>query len=718
VDGVLSVSTTADGSGNFTAVVGPLVGNGSHTIQARARPYFAVAGTADLELEFDYVIDPVSGSDSNSGTPSSPFASVTPLNALATLALGKRIGIRRGSVFRQQLKRTEDAITLKSFGSAAAGPVLFRGDDDILSTAWAPHATLANTYQCTISLPNDVKMIGNVWDSLSDIALVQKTSEALVGATSGTAYVANWSGATSTLTVRLSDDSDPRNNGRTVSCSRRLYGIFMAGNGHVFEGISASRAGHQDGNVSIGANCTARNFQSIGGARHGMLAAPGLILEDAKFISGFNDLEGSANSIVVYANSVAGLSFATLRNTYDGTLGRRLTGIDYHGAVSTELLGSVTHDSDIFINLEQALTAKAASAIMTAATFTNVQAVAGIAGGSLTIKDSIPNGTLYSMAQFTPSVVATAVFNSLRNIYTIPQLGFSSLVAAYRSDITTCDFNLNIDGDKVTIQSAASAYDLIRVARGAVSWKNMTVYPLAANPAPRLVNVGFSGGAISLGDIDYNTYPYGTAFKLNGTDYFTLAEWQVATGKDAHSTANPPPNVGTDLFARADENLEASSTYTRIGGAAGQIAVRSNKLAFIGTTQTLYVVPILTKDHFIGGIIASVPATPNAFPLGVRCTDQNNGIFLRWSSASGFQIYKNVAGTLTSIGGDATVPVVGDTVYFMVRNERVYIVHNGRVRGGVIDITSSGFLTQRFAGLLARGAAQNPALSSLRWGNV
>jgi hypothetical protein len=338
VDGAYSSSTTADANGNYSAVVGPLVGNGNHTVQVRAKPYFAAQATVNLQLAFNYVINPTTGSDSNPGTISAPWASTAPLNALSSIPTGSVIGIARGSVFHQTLTRNENNISIVGFGSSAAGPVIFDGSATVPASGWALTSGQTNVYQATVTLPGNVKMSGNVWDSASNTALVQTTSIALVAANPGYAYCSNWQGTTATLYIQLTDSSSPITNGRTVSYSALTQGITLNGNNCTLNGITAQRYGHQDGGIGMyGTGSTVSNFQAIGCNRHDALFGPNVTFSNAQFISGFDDLEGSANGCVVFAATVAGMSVSTQNNLYDGTWGRNFTGIDYHGASTSDL---------------------------------------------------------------------------------------------------------------------------------------------------------------------------------------------------------------------------------------------------------------------------------------------------------------------------------------------------------------------------------------------
>lgn len=722
IDGIYTSSTTADANGNFNAVVGPLVGNGAHTISAAPKPSFKVSAPVTLALAFNYVIDPTVGSDSNPGTPSQPWASVAPLNALGSIPAGSVIGIRRGSVFKQNLSRTENNLSIVGFGSTSAGPAIFDGSDAIPTSAWSLTSGQTNVYQCTVTLPGNVKMSGNVWDSNSNTALIQTTSIANVAATPGSAYMSNWQGTSSTLYVQLSDSSNPASNGRTVSYSARLQGITLTGTNPTLDGVTAERCGHQDGNVGLyGTGATARNFQAIGGSRHGALFGPNVTFSNAQFISGFDDLEGSsANGCVIFAATVAGMTVTTQGNLYDGTWGRGFTGIDYHGASTSDLFGVVTHLNEIFLNCQQGVTAKASNATITGASFTNVNSMISLSGGAVTIQNSVAGGTCYNLITYNPSLTADVSATSTGNTFTIPTLGFSSLVAAYRSDVTASNFNLTINEDTVTIQAANATYDFIRVAKGTLNVQNLKVLPALGNPAPRLYNLGTSvaaGGVITLGTIDNNTYPFGTQFQMNGTLYTTLAAWQSATGKDTHSTVAQPQPTGSDNFQRADSYLDGTTPYIVLG-TANQIGVRSNACAFLGTTQTVYAIPLSSPNHYVRCTVAAVPATGNAFPLAVRVIDQNNWIGVRWSSGSKYQVYKCVSGTLTSIGSGNVTPAIGDDVVFCAQGSRVYLYVNGVNIGGVLDITSTGLLTQKYVGMVARGATQNPMLSYLEWGNA
>lgn len=175
-----------------------------------------------------------------------------------------------------------------------------------------------------------------------------------------------------------------------------------------------------------------------------------------------------------------------------------------------------------------------------------------------------------------------------------------------------------------------------------------------------------------------------------------------------------PPSSFTDDFNRADENLDASPNWTLQSGTATQMGVRTNQLAAIGSVESVWLCPNQgSANHYTE---ATWVATGGNGPfMACRLQDINNFVGVR-SSATLYQIWTRIAGTLTQLSTTSPVPAVNDLVRIEANGDTVGLLING------IHITGSPFslggalsgITRQ--GVISRTAARNPWLDNYKSG--
>jgi hypothetical protein len=653
-----------------------------------------------------YFIDIVAGNDANDGrTPATAFASFSPLGSVGSLR-GKIISLARGSNWKATLTLTADDVSITAHG-AGVDPVI---DCRETISSFAKTSGRTNVYEAAISLPGDSKIMGNVWaDALT---LTQVTSLALCDSTPGSSYVANWAASSTTLYVHAPASAVPISDGKTYRYSARASAVIGTGARNHVSCLKTIGNAHQDGSIRLtGINSIWSNCRLEDGCRHAALAGVGASLSDLYFYRGRNDLEslGTANSFVCNQPTTLGESFSTLRCTFDGGDTPYFTGPYGHGSSSSQIFASMIHTSPVFINMYSCGTANALDYRHVNPVFTNCQQGAVMAATGTAYTCSGGTGTLNQMAE----AGFASTINSTNNNLTVPLLGGVN-VGFYRVNSATGDVALNISGDVLSISNCGvSNAQIIRHQRGAVSVQNSTFGPALAAAVDDVLVAGFSGGTATYVGSN-NVFPIGARFQLNGVTYDTLALWQAA-GYDAGSTSQPmPATVSEDDFTRADENLEVTN-WTRVGGSAAQAAVRSNQLACIGSTQTLYRRSLASADHWIRFTVANVSGTANPFVV-LRASDQNNWVGIRWTAA-GWVFGKCIAGTVTVSGASAgPVPAVSDDVIFAVRGDKYWIYINGRQinRGTAMSATAIGSNTG--VGVVCRGGIYNPFIDNFTSG--
>jgi hypothetical protein len=180
------------------------------------------------------------------------------------------------------------------------------------------------------------------------------------------------------------------------------------------------------------------------------------------------------------------------------------------------------------------------------------------------------------------------------------------------------------------------------------------------------------------------------------------------------------PEDFIDDFNRANENLEASSDWTRIGGTAGAAQIISNALHFTSSTDaTAYVGPSYgSPDHFVQAKRPS--ATEAEWFLACRIQDGNNFVGARLADTdSGWAVYKRVGGTFTVLGrwqmtsvfktdSIARLEVIGDEYQLIVDGK---ILGKGTIGTHADTATAGGFICRN-------DTTPNPAWDDFSFGLV
>ena len=172
----------------------------------------------------------------------------------------------------------------------------------------------------------------------------------------------------------------------------------------------------------------------------------------------------------------------------------------------------------------------------------------------------------------------------------------------------------------------------------------------------------------------------------------------------------------TDDFNRANEDLEVSANWTLVDGVAGGAKVTSNVLE-VASTQSVgsYHCPDQgTPDHYAQ---AAFNSAGFSF-IGIRLTDGNNFLGLRYNSATGrWEMYKRVGGSLTQLGLFAPSLTPGDIGYIEAdSSDNITVKVNGTVRIGPILETFNNTETRQ--GVIPRSILQSNWLDDFEAGSL
>lgn len=655
---------------------------------------------------FDYYIDSINGSDSNTGRKSSPFATLDAITALATLKPKARIGIKRGSVLYSSLTVTGNDISVKAYGSGAAPIIDCR--DTLTSGSWTLSAGKIYTYECTVTLPNDVKSSGNIWED-NDL-MSQVTSIALCESTPGTAYMSSWTGATATLYIHPSDNGNPGSNGKSYKYSRRLSAIYLNGDRGLIHGITTIGNAHQDGSIRAGRNTRVEFCRIEDGSRHSCFLQGGSIVSDTYFYRAKNDLEGGlANHIVFNENDMSTSGFMVNKCTFDAGGIATVTALSFHDAVQGRLVGYGYVNDCTFIGCNVS-TALSQNLVFNNPIFNDVINVISVSSPDGVVTLNNPQGRV------TTRIISASTSSSI----TING-GYISCAQVNNGIIynssTSESLAVNIINTEINLESVGAAnWFAVVINKGSLALNGAKFYPKVACPFSTFFKVGNSAVGTITGN--NNTYPLGVNWSLNGTTYNTISTFSAANGSDTASSYWALPNATfSDNFDVSDTNLENLSGWTRIDGASGQAAIRSNKLAHVSGTQTAYATAeMLTNNMYAKAKVASsIPVTPMSFPLALRLMNNVNYLGARWSMTA-WQTYKVISGVYTQTGSVVAIPSENDVVIFACRDGYSFLYVNNAMLIGptpLNDVT----LTSKKAGTVVR-AVQDPAFDDFSCGDL
>lgn len=164
-----------------------------------------------------------------------------------------------------------------------------------------------------------------------------------------------------------------------------------------------------------------------------------------------------------------------------------------------------------------------------------------------------------------------------------------------------------------------------------------------------------------------------------------------------------------DDFNRADEDLEASPNWTRVGGSAGDIDITSN-VAYCRRSGdgTAYQCPDFgVGDKYVQGVIQA--ASGQFFPLCLRLTDNANFIGVRYNSGA-YQLYSRT-GSFVLLGSYSADPLLLARLEMVGDDFEVFVDGVSR-----ITATYSGNSAETRQGMVARNSINQPMLDDFEAG--
>lgn len=153
---------------------------------------------------FDLYVDSLNGSDANTGaSPGAAFATIAHANSVATA--GQKIGLARGSTFKENVTVPQNNLTYAPYGDLAKAAPWIRGGIDASAATWS--ISSGSIYQATVAGLSDT----NATFAWVDGTTVLTRAASLVAMAAGTFFT---NAASNLLYVWLADSSSP--SGRAI----------------------------------------------------------------------------------------------------------------------------------------------------------------------------------------------------------------------------------------------------------------------------------------------------------------------------------------------------------------------------------------------------------------------------------------------------------------------------------------------------------------------
>jgi len=472
------------------------------------------------------------GSDSNTGSFSAPFATVS--HAMGVATSGQLIAVYGGPgpSYNSGLNcvgqlRYPESVTMAA-GVALLGyggcPSYFDCADPVSSGAWSKSAGYINLYQATVTTANQAGTgFLCVWENgvCGPNFPYVSTLAALDSATNGY-YVANQfgiSGTSQTIYVHATGSGNPASNGNLYEYTNRAQGINSSVSGSVIANVQCGRQQSNNGCFEADSNAFVSNITALYGTKHNALLGGGVTGNNLLIANSYY-AGGSKNQLVIFASNPNGAD-VTLNNLV--TINTVESGGAVFGHTNAGEFGSITlNNPNLGAGTGGYSGVYAAKQILTGGSIANALVVNGTLDvvSGVTITGQVTIGGTVTIANST--IIGTFVNGCIRG-------GGGT--------------NLTVSG---TTLSNATAFDgafYFDSAPASINIQNNTFL------APVQTNYVQGTGTMGIGSVvyDYNVYHYPTGGhswqNLSGSSYdFSStgwASWQ-ALGYDVHGSRVTP----------------------------------------------------------------------------------------------------------------------------------------------------------------------------------
>lgn len=294
------------------------VQNGARSIVAVARDAAGNVATSSAVTvtndNYDYYVDGVNGSDSNTGlTSSQAFRNIS---ALPTISAGQSVGLANGSHWRQQLTINADNVTVTGYGSGAL-PILDASDQisNASLTKTPGYTNVYNSATTTFTMGGGIAW-ANMWetggpgDSSTGTFLSATSSIAAVDATACSYYIPTMTTSlmpsAQPIYVHSCDSTSPVSNGYTYEVAQRA-GLSMTSRNGIVRNIEGRKNAANDGSIILqgdGYSYAVNNVVARDGGKHNILLSGGSTLASSTIINSYYNASGIGGGMIEFHDGI------------------------------------------------------------------------------------------------------------------------------------------------------------------------------------------------------------------------------------------------------------------------------------------------------------------------------------------------------------------------------------------------------------------------------
>jgi hypothetical protein len=486
-----------------------------------------IPGVTAENLRYRYCVDSVNGNDSNPGTQSQPFATIAKLLE-QPITEGDKIGLAKGSVWREQLTIGANNITVEAYGTGNAP--LIDCSDAIPNASFTKTDGRTNVYQyeAATNYVNEESWI-NVWED--GAFLTNVASLAACDAAPGSYYVASHITATPTIYIHPTASTNPISDGKLYEFSARSYGIGARGRDYIkVTGVHSRRNYNTGGSIVTGAYARLIDCRASEGNKHNIYTSPGSYHENCLADEAYYG--GLGSTLFILHQSVGNGAGAIYNNCTASLTTYDATNQGFSGHISTSgTLGTVTFNNCTITNVSQAFS------LLLGATVVNYNncALTGCARGW-----TISYGTQHNISggSYTYTTGAKVILSN----NTALEINIDGLAITYASSHATGGIELAKDGSTLNITNCTWLDNNAAAAGYFILSTNALTFTASGNNfrSPNLATAGIyiyrliGGGTYTS---DYNTFSKNNFYYSLGSadSYTTLAAYRTAKNQDLNS---------------------------------------------------------------------------------------------------------------------------------------------------------------------------------------
>lgn len=499
------------------------------------QPNTLEVGEIGEDHSFDYYIDNIKGNDANNGK--SIASALATIGALPALTEGVRIGLAKGSMWREQLTITANHVHVGSFGKGDRPIIECR---DILSNdGWERTDGQTFVYERIVSFDTGVKdAFVRVWQDGIHMAFASSIADC--NAMEGSYYIATHTTSPQTLYIHPTGNGDPRINGEEYLYNPRAAAIHAQLYSEIqIEGIQTVGNLSGDGSIQAGTYAKVIDCAILHGGKHSLYVNSGSIVDRCTLVDIYAPITGS--QIVINANTPAGegatisnCNFSLSSNNQVGA--KAVVAILSHNNVSGSF-GTINITGCTFTNFTIANggfndfdTINFSNNVYTNCKYIGGEASRVPSGGCIITRSHetwTSNISDQRAASCTVDVEGLQIIydHCTFNVFNKSDTGYVFVNGNSPITIRNCIFNCSL-----RTSGAIALY--ITKGDANVTFTNNTMMN-QLNYCFIITEAGSAATWMS----DYNTFPaINSGWYINAVVYENLTAYQTATGQDSHST--------------------------------------------------------------------------------------------------------------------------------------------------------------------------------------